>query len=292
MVHQRHHTNETVDTAATREAEPSAFDGESEENKKSNDDGASEKRPAGGLRRRALDRFRSPRDRTPRQRHRLLEDHYRVDTLGGAMAEQQANPAVVKKPPLRGGPSRTNNVVVLPGVPRYEANWARDSHDFFNLVVLVPITALNVMNWNWDILLEQFVGIHRGRRNSHRGSLMVLQDAWTGDWFDVFFAATVLYFLVDLLWILLVPASVKSPATIIQHHIATLLYISIPYIRPECRWCMGACMIVELNTWFLIARRVFNKQGFPPWTIDLGSFLSIRVKVISVAFYCKSLAQR
>ena len=47
---------------------------------------------------------------------------------------------------------------------------------------------------------------------------------------------------------------------------------------------MGACMIVEINTWFLIARRVFNKQGFPPWIIDL-SFVSIRVKLISILFY-------
>jgi hypothetical protein len=47
---------------------------------------------------------------------------------------------------------------------------------------------------------------------------------------------------------------------------------------------MGACMSVEINTWFLIARRVFNKQGFPPWIIDL-SFVSIRIKLISIFFY-------
>lgn len=105
-----------------------------------------------------------------------------------------------------------------------------------------------------------------------------------GEWFHAFFAVTALYFIVDLLWILLVPHCVKSPATIIQHHIATILYISIPYSIPEYRWCMGACMSVEINTWFLIARRVLNKQGFSPWNIDL-SFLSIRVKLISICFY-------
>ena len=47
---------------------------------------------------------------------------------------------------------------------------------------------------------------------------------------------------------------------------------------------MGACLIVEINTWLLIARRVFNKQGFGPWVIDL-SFFSIRVKLISIFFY-------
>lgn len=44
-------------------------------------------------------------------------------------------------------------------------------------------------------------------------------------------------------------------------------------------------MSVEINTWFLIARRVFNKQGFPPWTIVDLSFFSIRIKLISILFY-------
>ncbi len=76
---------------------------------------------------------------------------------------------------------------------------------------------------------------------------------------------------------------------------------------------MGACLSVEINTWLLIARRVFNKQGFPPWVchpcsscsknayklgyliylhicfllqvIDLPPFVSIRIKLISVLFY-------
>jgi len=44
-------------------------------------------------------------------------------------------------------------------------------------------------------------------------------------------------------------------------------------------------MLVEINTWLLIARRVFNKQGFPPWTIIDLSFVSIRLKMISILFY-------
>lgn len=43
-------------------------------------------------------------------RRKLIEEHYRVDT-----AERE----------------------VLPGVPKHGDDWARDAHDFFNLVVLV-----------------------------------------------------------------------------------------------------------------------------------------------------------
>lgn len=158
---------------------------------------------------------------------------------------------------------------LLPGVPRYEEDWARDCHDYFNLIILVPVIFCNVLNWHWDGMLqaESFA------------------DAWTGDWFFSFFYITLFYFVVDLLWIINIPQCVKSPGTIVQHHAATILYILIPYHVPRFRWAMGACMSVELNTWFLIARRVLNKQGFSPWTtIDL-SIVSIRVKLVSLFFY-------
>jgi hypothetical protein len=67
---------------------------------------------------------------------------------------------------------------------------------------------------------------------------------------------------------------------IVQHHIATLLYLVVPYLYPQDSWLMGACLIVEVNTWLLIARRVFNKQGFTPWVSDWSLFhtLSCREK--------------
>jgi TLC domain len=134
------------------------------------------------------------------------------------------------------------------------------------------VVVLNVINWNWEMILD----MPANKR---------IQDAWTGEWFNAFFAVSVMYFLIDLVWICLVPSCVRSPATIIQHHVATLVYLLVPYAEPNVQWCMGACMSVEINTWFLIARRVFNKQGFSPWVIGLPPFVSIRVKLISIFFY-------
>jgi hypothetical protein len=191
-----------------------------------------------------------------------LENHYRVDYTSAAPAEAEAVPQARRKV----------RPVVLPGAPRYEPDWDRDVHDFFNLVALVPIVVLNVLNWNAEKLWKVAKGT---------GSI---RQAWTGDWFQPFFAITFMYFIVDLIWILRVPSCVKSPLTIFQHHVCTLFYLYIPFAVPDYRWCMGACMIVEVNTWFLIARRNFNKQGFEPWIIDL-SFFSIRIKLISILFY-------
>jgi len=209
-------------------------------------DGDSEVDPSRATPIRKLRRMRSrSAPASLRKKHPLIEDHYRVDR---------------------------DKKVVLPGVPKQEDDFARDLHDFFNLIVLVPVVVLNMMNWNLEPLLDS-------------DKKTDITDAWTGEWFDIFFQITALYFVADLVWVVLVPSCVKSPGTIIQHHIATLFYILIPYYYPEYRWVMGACMSVEINTWFLIARRVFNKQGFPPWVIDLPPFISIRVKLISIFFY-------
>ena len=179
-----------------------------------------------------------------RRRHLLVEDHYRIDS---------------------------HDKKLLPGLNVHDDDWARDLHDFFNLISLVPVVVLNVINWNWDILLDT-------------SSNKTLQQAWIGEWFVAFYAITIGYFVADLIWVILVPHCVKSPGVIIQHHVATLLYLIIPYRFPEEGWLMGACLCVEVNTWLLIARRVFNKQGFGPWVISC-SFFSIRIKLISILFY-------
>mmetsp|Transcript_27485 Transcript_27485/g.77060 ORF Transcript_27485/g.77060 Transcript_27485/m.77060 type:complete len:341 (+) Transcript_27485:162-1184(+) len=212
--------------------------------------------------------FRGIRQRIRKRRSRsappalrrsvLLEEHFRVDP--------------VKR-------------VVLPGVPKHDNDFTRDVHDFFNLVILVPIIALNVMNWNWDVLFNLKTGSSSSGNGQRDDQLTaIFSKAWTGAWFDMFLYTTVFYFVFDLAWILAVPKCVKSPATIIQHHVVSLLYILIPYSIYELRFGLGVCMSVEINTWFLIARRVFNKQGFSPWIIDL-SFISFRVKLISICFY-------
>lgn len=183
----------------------------------------------------------------PTTGRRLIEEHYRVDSTHA-------------------------QTVVLPGAPKHEDDWARDAHDFFNLVVLIPVVVLNIMNWNWDMLLNMPPN-------------KAPEDAWTGEWFNVFYFYCMTYFVADFLWVVILPGCVRSPATIIQHHTASILYMLIPWYFAEFRFIMGALMSVELNTWFLIARRVFNKQGFPPWTIDLPPILSIRIKLISICFY-------
>jgi hypothetical protein len=39
-----------------------------------------------------------------------------------------------------------------------------------------------------------------------------------------------------------------------------MVYVTAPVVYPEYRWEMGACLWVEINTWFLILRRVIYKR--------------------------------
>jgi hypothetical protein len=56
-----------------------------------------------------------------------------------------------------------------------------------------------------------------------------------------------------------------------QHHFVAILYLSAPVVWPEFRWFMGACLSVEINTWFLILRRVVykRKESIPSFVSDI-----------------------
>ncbi|PNW72070.1 hypothetical protein CHLRE_16g683700v5 [Chlamydomonas reinhardtii] len=101
-------------------------------------------------------------------------------------------------------------------------------HDIFNLAF---IFWLNIAN---------FLFLHTGRH------------------FYLFFYSTMVYFVADLLYVAIVPRSVKSPMVILIHHVITALYLLIPYHYPNYGWCMSYCMLVEINTWLLIAKRTIR----------------------------------
>lgn len=214
-----------------------------------------------GLRRRRVARSRSAPpgyNRGNKSRNNLVQQHFKIDA---------------------------KNQALLPGVPVHDEDLARDLHDFFNLIFLLPIVVLNALNWDWNKLVyDGILSTSKTAKNTHFDVGFLLQ-AWTGEYFNYFFWLTVGYFLVDMIWVCVVPKCVRSPSTIIQHHIAVFVYLTIPYFFPKFHFLMGVCMSVELNTWFLIARRVFNKQGFPPWQFDIPYVISVRVKLISIFFY-------
>ncbi|KAJ8602567.1 hypothetical protein CTAYLR_008760 [Chrysophaeum taylorii] len=176
-----------------------------------------------------------------RRRVSLVAEHYNIDT---ASFKMRADPML-----------------------HHDKNAARDSHDVFNLVMLVPVISLNLMNWRFEWSTP-------------------LPALWHGRYFMPFWWTTCGYFVADVAFVVLWPSCVKSPRVIVRHHVCTLAYICLPLFMPECRWLMGSCMIVEVNTWLLIARRFFNRAGDAPFcSIGVPFTKSLRIKLISVGFY-------
>jgi hypothetical protein len=112
-------------------------------------------------------------------------------------------------------------------------------HDWFNLAVLAVLNA------------ENFFYLLTGRG------------------FNVFYTSAMVYFLLDTVFVGVFPQSVKSPVVILAHHICTSLYMLIPYHYPRYQWCMAHCMLVEVNTWLLIARRTIGGKA-----VELGFYVS------------------
>jgi len=200
-------------------------------------------------------------ERSLRQARSLIEDHFHIDEAFRML-----------------------------GPVRQDPNVARDVHDWFNLVALVPVIWLNIINWKCSDIFALCKGDFLSLCGLTQG--VNLPGLWHGEAFSLFWWTTLAYFIADLCWMVFLPSCVKSPDVIIKHHVATLLYIMIPYIRRQYGWLMGACMIVEVNTWFLIARRSFNKNGDKPFQTGVPPAKSIRLVVVSTCFYASWFAIR
>jgi len=164
--------------------------------------------------------------------------------------------------PLPNQPTKTLN--------QTEADISRDWHDYFNLIALIPIIVTAALNYNYQAIfnLESF------------------DIVYLGHYFWANWAVTTLYFLADLVWVARVPICVKSPGVIIKHHIVAMIYLIGPVCYPEYRWFMGAILSVEVNTWFLICRRVMYKSSGKPVSPVLSETVSMMFYLTWILIRC------
>ena len=68
---------------------------------------------------------------------------------------------------------------------------------------------------------------------------------------------------------------IKHQLLLRKHHFVAIIYLSAPIFWPHYRWVMGGCLSVEINTWFMIARRVIykRKDQIPAFVQDIISYL-------------------
>jgi hypothetical protein len=98
-----------------------------------------------------------------------------------------------------------------------------------------------ISDWNWYGLLVQGLSP---------------TQAWRNQYYCETWMSLATFLAVDSVWVTWVPSCVRSPSIILTHHAVALFYLLGPIYYPELRWIMGACISVEINTWFLILRRL------------------------------------
>ncbi|CAM9431089.1 unnamed protein product [Chrysoparadoxa australica] len=107
--------------------------------------------------------------------------------------------------------------------PGKSSNW----HDDMNIVVLTTMASL--ASWS----------IYSGNQDLRYG-------------LTVF---AVVYMIFDAMWIFSHFDGVKSPMTVLGHHIATILVLADPLTQPVHAFYTGCALLVEYNTVLLILRR-------------------------------------
>ena len=136
-------------------------------------------------------------------------------------------------------------------------------HDFFNLGALFLLVIVNLANWT--ISNYQFV--------------------WTGAYFEFLKESFLLYFLIDTTWIYLYPRSVKSPQMIYIHHGISM--VGLLLISNQISKLVSSLLFIEINTWLLICRRLFNNGYLEDYKYlnTLGKVVNTDIKIVSVLFY-------
>lgn len=104
-------------------------------------------------------------------------------------------------------------------------------HDYFNLFALPAVIYTSL----------QFI---------YHGSIEYL---W------VYVMVMSVYIFVDTIWVLVIPKCVASPITISLHHVVVLVgLVTLLYLEATVARRCGCGGLIEINTFFLIARRNFR----------------------------------
>ena len=148
----------------------------------------------------------------------------------------------------------------------------RNKHDLFNLIFLIPLNLCNILNWKLD------------------GYKIVFSN----NFFDIFKILYYFYFVIDTIWILLIPSCVKSAKYLYIHHILGLISLFLMPKNGIIREYTCITLLTEINTLFLIARRLFNCGYFIKYNKynQIGTILNTKIKIASIGFYISWLIIR
>ncbi len=119
-------------------------------------------------------------------------------------------------------------------------------HDYYNIVTLPILVWCNLLH------MQACYDAPRDPDPLTMFSLTRISNSWT---FDLIWWVFLFYIGVDTLWLLIFPRSVVAPVPILIHHAILLAAWFTIFFWPGYEFYMSASLLIEINTWFLIAKR-------------------------------------
>jgi len=195
----------------------------------------------------------------------------KAEALNVGQERKESVPEVTVLQSFQTAARRTNPLIVVEHTDEQKKKEAKQKtweHDILNLIYQPIMVGLIIWNMNFATGKPQ-------------------EFWWDNNTFRfmVLYYATMLYFVVDTIWICAVPVICKHPGPIYAHHIVAMMYLTVPLLIPEMRWFMGACLIVEGNTWFLMVRRYHNPGKVVPFAQGTPLFTSLRIQLVIGLFH-------
>jgi len=147
-------------------------------------------------------------------------------------------------------------------------------HDTFNIFCIGTLNILNLLNWHLDV--AHWAGAQLTDDSAKWGA------RWSGEYQNIFLAATYAYSILDTLAIIMVPKCVDGPTAIIVHHLGVIVALTVPLVHPNTHgYTLGVFMFADFNTLFLI----FRKKMIEMKKVSPSVLLELAFKFNEACFY-------
>lgn len=112
-------------------------------------------------------------------------------------------------------------------------------HDYFNIIFCLIISILNLSNWSFNLINWEII--------------------WKGDYIYHIYYLSIIYFIIDLFYLILFPFINKNNKYLIIHHINCLLCFYVIHIIGiediENKWILSIDLLSEINVLFLVLKK-------------------------------------
>ena len=147
-------------------------------------------------------------------------------------------------------------------------------HDWYNILTLPGVRCANIFH---------IKACYDAPSDPDPLTIFSLTRVSNSGYFSVIWWVFLVYILIDTMWLLIYPRSVVAPGPILIHHFTLITAWLIIFAWPGYEFYMSASLLVEVSTFFLIAKRQATRGTMLHSCLVLGDHISwITVRSLGV----------